>query len=757
MTSVAVPGIEPPTRTALQIPPMRRPYQRSDQLWGARNGSSMFEMVELGALMDDITDGVVAQAIYYTATDLQAADIGPAITAARTLGRLAIGDHGGAEWVRAASQAAAGPGALRSADRRLPNGTIDLVHGGWWRLASFELTPQMIGAMPDTDCTQAFRLLGQVLQWRGGGVVRAAGWGTFDVWPTATPAGYEALIALSGVPVHIDMGQTRIRSTGNWYSAPGARRGAVVECRGCEGVIIRMRLHQITWTHDEPERGIVAVALVNYNRDITTHIRQVGGSFGVWALRGVDWAGVHTRDLNVDIDTEGVFYPLACSRNGRVIRGKVRTRGAGRSLFLGGVDDVDLDLWTDNWDEFADIKIVAYVDGGPAEEFESGRINVRVTHRPAVTVTEPLAALVGVEIQVLGGAPAGAAARLPNIHIDLDCDYRSNPGAAPNSIYEAFIGTDGVGVITPAAHEVNGLEGSGSVRGINRAGVRMTTLWESGAEGFGPGSVVAGHRFEGITRGDDGADFQVAWYANLAVLTTPLVLRDIHAPRDVLTLAGNAPGKLRLDNAIFRMGGDRDIAGRPLTLRLPDGTQAAALQVISSGWFAAEYQRSDASGNGAALRLIKSRGTPDAPAPPASGDYIATLIGALWDGSTWNTAARFQSRITRYGGVNDFDIGWELETRLGGTRTVTLSVSPQGRYGFGGVSDPACTIDASGPIRTRPVTVAALPAASTCAGASAWVSDATLTYTGANIGTAVTGGGTNGVPVRSNGTAWIIG
>ncbi len=755
--SVDVATVEPPTRSALQIPPMRRPYARTDLMWGARAGSSLFEMLELGALMDDITDGVVAQAIYYTAADLQAADIGPAITAARTLGRLAIGDYGGAEWVRATSQAAAGPGALRSADRRLPNGTIDLANGGWWRLASFEITPQMIGAMPDTDCTQAFRLLGQVLQWRGGGVIRALGWGTFDVWPAATPAGYDALIALSGVPVHIDMGQTRIRSTGNWYSAPGSRRGAITECRGCEGVQIRMRVHQITWAYDEPERGIVALALVNANRDITAHIRQIGGSFGVWALRGVDWAGVHTRDLTVDIDTEGVFYPLALSRNGRTIRGHVRTRGAGRSLFLGGVDDVDLSLWTDNWDEYADVKIVAYVDGGPAEEFETGRINVRVTHRPPVTVTEPLSALIGVEIQVLGGAPAGAAARLPNITMDLDCDYRSNPGSAPNTTVEAFVGTDGVGVITPAAHEVNGLEASGSVRGINRAGTRILSLWENGAHGFGPGAVVAGHRFEGLTRGDDGADFQTAWVVNLAVLTTPLVLRDIHAPRDVLTLPGIGPGKLRLDNAHFRLGADRDVAGRPLTLRLPDGAQAAALEVIASGFFPALFRRADGSANGSALRLEKARGTPDVPAPVVAGDYVATLIGAAWDGATWTTAARLQARVTRIGGVNDIDVGWELETRVGGTRTVTLCASPQGRYGFGGVTDPACTIDASGPIRSRPMTVAALPAANTCAGASAWVSDATLTYTAANIGTAVAGGGANGVPVRSNGTAWIIG
>ena len=55
------------------------------------------------------------------------------------------------------------------------------------------------------------------------------------------------------------------------------------------------------------------------------------------------------------------------------------------------------------------------------------------------------------------------------------------------------------------------------------------------------------------------------------------------------------------------------------------------------------------------------------------------------------------------------------------------------------------------------LTVATLPAAASCAGCSAWVSDATVAFTTANVGTVVVGGGANKAPVKCNGTDWRIG
>lgn len=65
-----------------------------------------------------------------------------------------------------------------------------------------------------------------------------------------------------------------------------------------------------------------------------------------------------------------------------------------------------------------------------------------------------------------------------------------------------------------------------------------------------------------------------------------------------------------------------------------------------------------------------------------------------------------------------------------------------------------------GAISSTPVagTVAQLPAAATTPkGTRATVSDASVTYITANMGSVVAGGGTNTVPVYNNGANWVIG
>ena len=77
----------------------------------------------------------------------------------------------------------------------------------------------------------------------------------------------------------------------------------------------------------------------------------------------------------------------------------------------------------------------------------------------------------------------------------------------------------------------------------------------------------------------------------------------------------------------------------------------------------------------------------------------------------------------------------------------------------GAVADEAALIAAGCtalyPAGQTPMTVAALPMAA-IAGQRQFVSDSTLAASG-NFGTSVTGGGTNIVPVFSDGTTWRIG
>lgn len=70
--------------------------------------------------------------------------------------------------------------------------------------------------------------------------------------------------------------------------------------------------------------------------------------------------------------------------------------------------------------------------------------------------------------------------------------------------------------------------------------------------------------------------------------------------------------------------------------------------------------------------------------------------------------------------------------------------------------DGAAIID--GAVRSAVFTVSTLPPASTAGvGARAFVTDSTLSYTGATLGLEVIGGGTNKVPVYSDGSTWRVG
>lgn len=70
----------------------------------------------------------------------------------------------------------------------------------------------------------------------------------------------------------------------------------------------------------------------------------------------------------------------------------------------------------------------------------------------------------------------------------------------------------------------------------------------------------------------------------------------------------------------------------------------------------------------------------------------------------------------------------------------------------------ATTVRPQVPTKLPNYTVAGLPSASTTgAGTQAWVTDSTLAFNGSNLGTTVTGGGSNGTRVVSNGTNWLIG
>ena len=116
---------------------------------------------------------------------------------------------------------------------------------------------------------------------------------------------------------------------------------------------------------------------------------------------------------------------------------------------------------------------------------------------------------------------------------------------------------------------------------------------------------------------------------------------------------------------------------------------------------------------------------------------------------------------TRYGFAQWNDSISALRLGVDGAFSVVFStqalermrIDASGNLGLG-VTSPTVPCDVAGAIRTRAVTVAALPAAATAgAGSRHFVTDATAT----TFAAVVAGGGANGVPVYSDGTNWRIG
>ena len=141
----------------------------------------------------------------------------------------------------------------------------------------------------------------------------------------------------------------------------------------------------------------------------------------------------------------------------------------------------------------------------------------------------------------------------------------------------------------------------------------------------------------------------------------------------------------------------------------------------------------------------------------ATGNITTTAItvsGASNTTSTFNTTAgtnflRFQVNAVAVGTIAASTVGIYLDAdnvqiRALAGGTARLLINSLGAT-FSGV------------IKNTPVTVATLPAAATAgAGARSFVTDGSVAASG-NFGAVVAGGGTNGVPVYSDGAAWRIG
>lgn len=154
--------------------------------------------------------------------------------------------------------------------------------------------------------------------------------------------------------------------------------------------------------------------------------------------------------------------------------------------------------------------------------------------------------------------------------------------------------------------------------------------------------------------------------------------------------------------------------------------------------------------------------------PDGTLDTFLTRRGAAnWQLGTFDVASPVAQTLSTQGSRSGTDTnvgGGNLTIQAGrGTgnaagATLSLQAPVPVASGTGAQTQTTGLQVLYGVAKLSSYTVAGLPAAATVGnGCRAFVTDSTLAYAGANIGTAVTGGGANGNPVITVGGAWVIG
>lgn len=177
---------------------------------------------------------------------------------------------------------------------------------------------------------------------------------------------------------------------------------------------------------------------------------------------------------------------------------------------------------------------------------------------------------------------------------------------------------------------------------------------------------------------------------------------------------------------------------------ITDGTSGAASKLLHLQLGGVSKFYVDKSGNATASTSVSS---PRYNATPISGG-----IGYFMD----DGGGAANSYLAVYRASGDWLFA-SSKNNTGVAKNITFAVNSDVVAGAElSISDNLVTLGA--PVRAANYTVATLPAASAALnGAIAYVTDSTLAFTGANIGTAVVGGSTNHTPVRCVNSVWVIG
>ncbi len=150
-----------------------------------------------GYLNDAVSEKEVP--ITGTRNGMEALQFPAGMNSLETRGYAVMGDGGGAQYVRVASEPAHGL-KVRSVDRFLPNGSTDAANGGWWEIAEREINVRMAGAGAGGDDTSLFERAAKAAKARVNIVSQAyAGVPRADVCLVGVPPGDYTLSQLLDV------------------------------------------------------------------------------------------------------------------------------------------------------------------------------------------------------------------------------------------------------------------------------------------------------------------------------------------------------------------------------------------------------------------------------------------------------------------------------------------------------------------------------------------------------------------------------
>jgi hypothetical protein len=504
--------------------------------------------------------------------------------------------------------------------------------------------PAEFDILPGNDDNAAgFAALAAELNARGGGVVIFPPGQTYDVFDDAFTSGVSVLMELEDLRgLRIDMNGSKLRSSRNWATDSTVCR--MFQLTDCEDVEINFEAEQVTGaTTDTFATGHIGVYLINKCRRVRVNGRMYGGRGGVEVVRGSGFSlAAQAENLQITMDCEHVFYPVAFERNGRSAELDIVARAAGRSLYLANAVNVEAQVWTDNTGLYDDIVITAIGAAGEGTRNNAcDNIRLHVTHRPDTAAVTGVFSLVSLVFQQIDIASPTNAARLSNINVTVDADY-TGAAAMPNVIVYGACQKDASGTTADAAtqHTLLNIRVGGNVIGMTGSNP-IVDLFRTGSPALVGSAVVGGITLENLYVAGVGTP---AFFIQRDIIDFNLTLRNVYAPGSSITWAGTLPEGI---------------------LDASQGVNLSNLKSVAAGSRLMPAGRVKRWGVATGV-APSSNATVDFPvafSATPTGAVLQCLTGGTTD--VLNAAvSTTQLTINRPGGSSNVDVYWEVEGAL---------------------------------------------------------------------------------------------